>query len=129
MGLAEAREKGKPAVIVFSKKGYDGPATFKSENLRRALNKSGTIPIRVLDPSSARPAAGVPEDAGAVQKYAETMKKYGVTGSPAMAFVTSRGAVFKRLTSPSEAEVLRVLSGIEGLIKEFERSRDGPGAK
>jgi hypothetical protein len=125
-GLAKAAKEKRPAAIVFTTKGYRGPADFGSEDLREALAKSKAVAIKVLPPEMLPlPANAKPEEVRAEQdahekamaRYREAARKYGVAGvDPTLVFVKPDGTVSSPLAAPDAAALKRALEALPGAL-------------
>jgi len=138
-GLEEAKAGGKPAVIVFVARGYYGPATFASDDLRKVLGTSNAVPIRVLPPErSVLPKDATPEQAkeakaayeAAEKKHGELLNKYGVFSQPSMVMITPEGDVVARLSNPAATAVQQMLAALPKLVEDFKaiKARKTQGA-
>jgi len=117
---------------VFTTKGFDGPATFKGDLLRKTLKTKGYIPIKVLHPVPPKTPRGATyeqqkklyeEYKEALKKHQALLKKYAVSTYPTMVFTTSGGEVVYRLRSPNTSAVFRTLCNLESIIKNYEAAK------
>ena len=127
-GLADAKSRSKPAVLVFMAGNYKGPAIFDDDAPFKALTDSGATPVKVLQPGTLTiPKTATAEKAkklrddhdAALKKYQELAAKYGVTAVPTMVFLSPEGDFIWKLANPTEQQVNEVMAGLPKLVGQF----------
>jgi hypothetical protein len=136
-GLAEAKAKTKPVVLVFADKRFRGPATFEGDALFKVLADSGAIPVRVSPPVLRVPKRADAERKKKLQeqfnadqkKYTELATKYAVNAMPMMIFLSPEGEVMCRLVRPTAQNVQTYVASADKILERFKAAKAAAGGE
>ena len=134
-GLADAKGKSKPVVLVFADKRYKGPAIFEGDALFKALTDSGAVPVRLSQPVLRIPKKAddakrkkLQEQFTADQKqYRELAAKFGVNAMPTVVFLSPEGERMCSLVRPNEAQVRGYLANLGKILEQFKAAKAAGG--